>query len=105
MLATVLLGFVAGFFAGNGLPYFTEGSVGHGVNPSPFRQSPAANVVVGWVGLVVAGVAWAFAHASRHPLAGYGSAAVGVLLVGLIHAKVWRHNPWRGQPAAPPAAR
>jgi hypothetical protein len=105
MLPTVLLGFVAGFFAGNGLPYYTEGSIGHGVNPSPFRQSPVANVILGCAAFVVAGIAWAFAHVSRHPLAGYSAAAVGVLVVGLIHARTWRRNPFRRRPAAPPASR
>jgi hypothetical protein len=92
---TILLAFVAGFFAGNGLPYYLRGSVGDGRNPSPFRDSPAVSVVVGWGAFAIAGVAWAFAGVGSHPLAAWISAAAGVLAVGLIHARTWRDpDPW-----------
>lgn len=94
MLTTVALAFMAGFFVGNGLPYYILGSTG-GTNPTPFGQSAAVNVVVGWVAFIVAAICWHSAHVSGHPLAGYAAAAVGLLAVGLIHARNWHNNPWR----------
>lgn len=102
MLLTIVLGFIAGFFAGNGLPYYAEGSIGHGVNPSPFRESAAANVLIGSAAFIVAAIAWHFAHVSQYPAAGYGAAALGVLVVGLIHAKVWHLNPFRRRATSAP---
>jgi hypothetical protein len=95
MLITIGLAFVAGFFAGNGLPYYAQGSTGDGRHPGPFRDSPMVSVFTGWAGLVIAAVAWSFADVNNHPFPGYAAAALGVLLVGLIHTRTWRSpNPW-----------
>lgn len=94
MVTTVVLALVAGFFVGNGLPYYLLGSTG-GTNPTPFGQSAAVNVAVGWVAFVVAAFCWHSAHVSRHPTAGCIAAAAGLLAVGLIHARNWHNNPWR----------
>ena len=94
MALTITLAFVAGFFAGNGLPYYTEGSAGRGVNPSPFPNSAVVNVIVGWFALVVAGVSAYFADIPAHPVPGMVAVAAGWLAVGLIHANNWRANPW-----------
>jgi hypothetical protein len=45
MLITIGLAFVAGFFAGNGLPYYAQGSTGDGRHPGPFRDSPVSQMV------------------------------------------------------------
>ncbi len=104
MLLTIVLALVAGFFAGNGLPYYAQGSTGDGRNPSPFRDSPVASVLSGWGAFVVAAVAWHFARVGDHRLAGYTAAALGVLAVGLIHTRTWRSpNPW-GKRATPQAS-
>jgi hypothetical protein len=94
MLTTTLLAFAAGFCAGNGLPYFVAGSTGDGRNPAPFADSAVANIVVGWGMFLVTVICWHFAHVSSHQLPGYAAAAVGVLAVGLIHARLWLNNPW-----------
>jgi hypothetical protein len=95
MLITVGLAFVAGFFVGNGLPYYAQGSTGDGRNPGPFPDSPLVSVFCGWTAFVVAAVAWHFARVSGHPLPGYTAAALGVLTAGLIHTRTWRSpNPW-----------
>ncbi|TDE11780.1 hypothetical protein [Jiangella asiatica] len=103
MLLTTLLAFVAGFFAGNGLPYYMEGSTGRTTNPSPFGHGATINVVIGWFGLVIAGVAWYFADVAEHPEAGWSAAALGVLAVGLVHARNWQTDPWRRQHTRPAA--
>ncbi|GAA4520153.1 hypothetical protein GCM10023191_096670 [Actinoallomurus oryzae] len=94
MLTTILLALLAGFSGGNGLPYFVAGSTGDGRNPAPFGDSAVTNVLIGCGMFLVAAVCWHFAHTAAHPLAGYAAGAVGVLAVGLIHARTWRHNPW-----------
>lgn len=93
MLTTALLALVAGFCAGNGLPYYNLGSTGQ-TNPTPFGRSSTVNVAVGWGMFVVAALCWRSAHVAGHPVAGYAAAATGLLAVGLIHARNWRNNPW-----------
>jgi hypothetical protein len=45
--------------------------------------------------VLIAGTAWAFADIGAHPSAGWLATAVGVLAVGLVHARTWRDaNPW-----------
>ncbi|RIQ20921.1 hypothetical protein [Jiangella rhizosphaerae] len=94
MIVTVLLAFVAGFFAGNGLPYFVEGSTGRTVNPGPFGDGAVVNVVSGWFLLVIGALAWHFADVPAHPWPGWSAAALGVLAVGLVHARTWRADVW-----------
>jgi hypothetical protein len=100
MVLTIALAFVAGFFAGNGLPYYTEGSAGRGVNPSPFPDSSVVNVIVGSTALLIAGVAAYVADIPARPVPGVIAAAAGWLTVGLIHARNWQANPWRKRTSA-----
>jgi hypothetical protein len=88
---TILLAYLAGFFAGNGLPYYYLGSTGQ-THPTPFGRSPTVNVAVGCVAFAIAVVCWHFAHAQN--LLAYAAALVGVLTVGVIHARGWHNNPW-----------
>lgn len=102
MWITIVLAFVAGFFAGNGLPYYAQGSTGDGRNPAPFPDSPLVSVLTGWSAFIIAAVAWNFAHVSDHPLPGFAAAALGLLAVGLIHTQTWRSpNPWGKHPPKP----
>ncbi|MFI5909413.1 hypothetical protein [Dactylosporangium sp. NPDC051541] len=95
MFITVLLALVAGFFAGNGLPYYVQGSLGEGRNPSPFPDRPYVNVLVGLLAFIIAGTAWSFANVQAHPAPAWLSAAAGLLVVALIHTRTWRdENPW-----------
>jgi len=66
-----------------------------GTNPSPFSDSPSVNVVIGLVALLVGAVSCHFADAARYTWLAYATATLGVLAVGLIHARLWRHDPWR----------
>lgn len=103
-MITIGLAFTAGFFVGNGLPYYVQGSVGRGVNPSPFPDSPTINVVVGWFAILIGATCWHVADVPAHQVPGVTAAAVGVLVVGLIHARNWGTNPWRKQaPAVDPS--
>jgi hypothetical protein len=95
MALTIVAAFIAGFFVGNGLPYYAAGSTGEGQNPSPFPDKPVANVVVGWIAMILGAASFTFTNLIAHPRAAFASAAAGVLVVGLIHARLWRRNPWR----------
>jgi hypothetical protein len=95
MIVTLLFGFVAGFFFGNGLPYYLAGSMGDGTNPSPFPDSPFASVVVGWIAMLIGASCWHVVDTQRFGWLAQGAAATGVLVVGLIHARLWRNDPWR----------
>jgi hypothetical protein len=95
VLTTLLVAFVAGFFLGNGLPYYVAGSTGEGVNPSPFPKTAPVNVVNGWALMLIGAVAWHFVDVARFPVEAWVAGALGVLAVGLIHARVWREDPWR----------
>jgi hypothetical protein len=95
MVTTVCLAFVAGFFLGNGLPYYVQGSTGDGKHPAPFPDSPAVSVLVGCLAFAVAAVAWRFAHAGQHPIPAYAAGLAGLLAVALIHTRTWRDpDPW-----------
>jgi hypothetical protein len=95
MLTTIGLAFVAGFFLGNGLPYYVQGSTGDGRHPGPFPDRAWVSVLVGCVAFATAGIAWHFAGADHHPLPAGAAALVGLLAVALIHTRTWRDpNPW-----------
>jgi hypothetical protein len=95
MLVTILCAFVAGFFVGNGLPYYIAGSTGEGTNPSPFSDSASVNVLVGLGALGIGALGWHFADVEHYRRTAYTVAALGILSVGLIHARLWRNDPWR----------
>src|SRR4051794_14017917 len=99
------LGFAAGFWAGNGLPHYVAGSTGDSTGPGPFRPSATADVLCGWMMLAAAAVCRPFADTATHPVPAYAAAAVGVLLVGLVHARLWRAGCWgRARSASVPGA-
>jgi hypothetical protein len=100
MVLAIVLGLVAGFFAGNGLPYYVVASFGLR-HRFLLGSSPVANLVAGLGCFVIALVAWHFAHVPAHPLAGWTAVLVGLLLVALIHVRAWPNNSLRrpGQPA------
>jgi len=94
MLETIALCFFAGFMAGNGLPYFVSGSLGEGTNPSSFPDDPIVNVLFGCAAMAVGGIVWSLVDVPKHELAAWLAALAGILVVGLIHARVWQNDPW-----------
>jgi len=95
MLLTIAVCFTAGFFGGNGLPYYVAGSTGNARNPSPFHNSPFVNVIVGCAAMALGRVLWSLANVQGHEAAAWISGFAGILVVGLIHARTWRKNPWK----------
>lgn len=88
MPTAIVLGFVTGFFAGNGLPYFVTGSFGW-QHRFLLGRSAVANVIAGTAALAIAALSAYFTDWHAHPLVAGTAATLGVLAVGLIHVRVW----------------
>jgi hypothetical protein len=97
----IVLGLVAGFFAGNGLPYYVVASFGQR-HRFLWGSSPLANLGAAMGAFVIALVAWHYAHVPAHPLAGWTAVLVGLFLVALIHVRAWPNNSLRRPAQAAP---
>jgi hypothetical protein len=87
MWATLLLTFFAGVFATNAVPHFVKGITRERF-PTPLGGSPVLNVTAGWFMFVIAAGLLSQADLSRFATASLASAAVGVLLMALFHARI-----------------
>lgn len=85
MWQTVVLSFLAGAMGGNALPHFIKG-ITREQYPTVMGSAPIANLIGGWVGLLIAGGLLAAAHPDRYALGAWAAGALGVLLSGLLHA-------------------
>ena len=85
MWQTICLAFLGGVMGGNAFPHFVHG-ITRKRYPNLTGNGPIPNVVAGWAGLVLAALLLYWAHGDRHPAGAFGSAALGVLLIGLFHA-------------------
>ncbi|GHO97996.1 hypothetical protein KSF_080440 [Reticulibacter mediterranei] len=92
MLLTIILSFLAGLWGANGIPHYITGVTGI-AHPSPFGSSPVVNVLEGWVAFILGGVLWHFAALQNYPVIAYPCAALGVLVIALVHTQVWVKNP------------
>ena len=90
MLSVLIVGFVAGALAANGVPNFVKGVTGE-KHPTPFGKPSSAsqNVLWGWLNLAVAAIVWHFAPMRVHPRAAFVGVALGVLIGGLSLANTW----------------
>ncbi|WP_426450342.1 hypothetical protein ACP26L_35605 [Paenibacillus sp. S-38] len=86
-MESVLLSFLAGVFGANALPHFVKGITKEPF-PTPFGSSPVINVVAGWAMFILAGFLGYGAHIGQYPAATLPSIALGVLLMGLFHARI-----------------
>lgn len=89
MILSIAFGFVAGFFVGNGLPYYVHGSFGE-EHRFLLGRSPVANVLAGCGAMTIGALAWIAIHDDGHTGPALCAVLVGVLVVGLIHARVWK---------------
>jgi hypothetical protein len=92
MLLTILLSFFAGLFGANGVPHYITGVTGQ-EHPSPLGSSAVVNAIEGWVMFLLGGAFWYFAEAQNYPVFTYIFAALGVLVIALVHTQVWQKNP------------
>jgi hypothetical protein len=87
MLSTIALCFVAGVLAANATPHFVKGITKEQF-PTPFSPAPLPNLIGGWAMYVVAALLLLWAHAAQHPLAALIAGALGVLPMGIFHARI-----------------
>jgi len=87
MFQTIALGLLAGLMIGNGLPHFVKG-ITKEPYPSAFGSGPVVNLIAGWVGIALGALALLAADVPAEPVPGGVSIAVGVLLIGLFHARI-----------------
>lgn len=85
MIATIVLSFLAGVFAGNAFPHFVKG-ITREAYPNVFGGSPMSNFLVGWFGFVTAAGLVYLAHPGSHPFVSFAAGALGVIAMGLFHA-------------------
>ena len=85
MISVLIVGFLAGFLVGGGVPLYIKGATGQKYM-TPFGQTttPTSNVVWAWLNFVVAALLWHIAPMRGHPRAAFAAVAVGVLVVGLM---------------------
>lgn len=94
MIGVLILNFVAGALAANGVPHFVKGITGQ-KHATPFGKPGTAteNVVWGWLNLAAAAIVWHFAPMRVHPRAAFIAVAAGVLLVAVWRADTWARHP------------
>ncbi|MFI6320054.1 hypothetical protein ACIBG8_21135 [Nonomuraea sp. NPDC050556] len=83
---TALLAFVAGLVGANSVPHFVKG-ITRERYPTVFGDSPVTNLVAGWAGLVITVFCVHWAHIDRAPWVALATGAIGVLAMGLFHAR------------------
>ena len=86
-LETVVLAFLSGVIGGNAFPHFVRG-ITREAYPNVFGNGPVTNVVTGWAGLVIAAALAYYANFQHNPLESLLIGSLGVLLMGLFHARV-----------------
>ncbi|MCT9929689.1 hypothetical protein N5079_05575 [Planotetraspora sp. A-T 1434] len=87
MWQTAVLSFLAAVFGTNAVPHFVKGITKEPF-PTPFGPSPVINLVAGWGMFCLAGLLFAAADVRHDPRLAAVAAAVGVLLMGLFHARI-----------------
>ncbi|MBC6458237.1 hypothetical protein [Actinomadura sp. HBU206391] len=85
MWPAIILGFLGGVVGGNAFPHFVHG-ITRKRYPNLTGNGPVPNLIGGWAGLVIAALLLYRAQGDRDPAWSFGSAALGVLLIGLFHA-------------------
>lgn len=85
MWVSIIAGFFAGVFAGNGVPHFVQG-ITRGSYPCLLGNSSLPNLVAGWASFVVAALLLRVTGFDGHPVVVEVSVAIGVLLIGLFRA-------------------
>ena len=85
MWQAIILSFLGGVIAGNGLPHFIRG-ITKRPYPSALGNGPVPNLVAGWAGLTLGALLLWWAHIDSYPAQSFVSIGVGVLLIGLFHA-------------------
>ena len=85
MWPSIVLGFFAGVFFGNGIPHFVKG-ITRDCYPCVFGGGPVPNLIAGWISLIVAGSLTRWIDMPEWGMQAAMSAAVGLLAIGVFYA-------------------
>lgn len=86
MWQALVFGFLAGLMGGNIVPHLFKGIVREEY-PNLLGNGPVPNFVAGWVGLLLTALFAYWAHGGEQPFAAVAAAALGLLLIGVFHAR------------------
>lgn len=84
---TLLLCLLAGLCIGNGLPHFIKG-ITKADYPSMLGNGPVPNLIAGWSSLTIAAFLLLAADLGAAPAVSTAAISIGVLAMGLFHAKI-----------------
>lgn len=87
MLSDVILIFLAGVFGANAVPHFVKGITKESY-PCVFGNTSVPNLLAGWAGFIVTVLLVYLADVKHYFFASLISGSLGVLLIGLFHAKI-----------------
>ncbi len=87
MFQSVVLSFLVGVLAGNGIPHFVRGITKERY-PCMLGNSPVPNFLAGWIPFVLAGVLAQYIDLQHFHAATLIVGVIGLLLIGLFHAGV-----------------
>lgn len=98
MTNVLIIGFLAGALAANGVPHFVKGITGRH-HMTPFRQpsNALANVIWGWLNFVAAGSLWSLLAPKQYATA-FTAAALGSLIVAALLATYWSRHSEKNRP-------
>ena len=87
MTSVILIGFLVGALAANGVPHFVIGITGQKQKmPMIGQMPPEVSVLWGWLNFVAAVLLWHVAPMRFHPRAAFVAVAVGALIMSLFVA-------------------
>ncbi|HEY3559234.1 MAG TPA: hypothetical protein VGL05_17305 [Kribbella sp.] len=86
MIQAILLAFLAGLMALNGVPHFVTGITGHEF-PNLTGNSATNNAVGGLAAFAIAAALLATAHVGEHPWAALIAGASGAVVMTVFHAR------------------
>jgi hypothetical protein len=87
MWQTIILSFLAGLMGGNAIPHFVKGITKENY-PNVLGNSPVPNLVAGWSALIITVLLIHWARIEQYPDWALVFGALGVLLIGLFHARI-----------------
>ena len=85
MWQTLLFSFLGGLFGANGIPHFVKG-ITKEKYPCLLGNTPVPNLVAGWTMFLLSVLFFHWGNAYRFGWPAFGSAAMGALVIGFVHA-------------------
>jgi hypothetical protein len=92
MTNVLILGFIIGVLAADGVLHFIEGARGMKMPVFGKLMPSIIAVIWGWYLLVVSVLLWFVAPMATYPMATIVSISIGVLIAGIVFSQGWIKN-------------